>query len=88
VSRYQDAHHTVEVTLDLKEPALVPAAFDLVRTYARAYGLANVGKILITLRVEFDGQTHAQHVDEFSDRLEQLWIGQITEHKVKEIQKE
>lgn len=84
MSRYQDAFHTVEVELNLNEPALVAGAFDLIRTYARAYGLPDIGQVYITLRIEFQGRTHQAHVDEFGDRLDQLWIGQVVKHTAKE----
>lgn len=76
--------HKVEITCDLSEPALIPATFDLIRLYARAYGLPDVGHIYITLQIEFQGHTYVQYVDKFSDRLDQLWLGQVTKRDVEQ----
>lgn len=67
--------YKVEIACDLSEPALVPATFDLIRLYARAYGLPDIGHIYIGLQVEFEGNSTERKVNELATRLDQLWIG-------------
>ncbi len=68
----------------MNEPALVPAAFDLLRLNARACGLRDVGHIHIHLSVEVEGRCYEGHVKELRERLGVLWFGDVTGVKVRE----
>ena len=78
---YETAHHTITIEVNICEPALAPAVFDLLRQHARAHGLSDVGQIFVTVSVEFSGQTELKEVDELGARIENLWLGQITKHE-------
>ncbi len=77
-------HHTVTLEVDMTEPALVPAAFDLFRLNARACGLPDVGHIHVHLSVEVEGSCYEGQVEELKERLAALWFGDVTGVKVKE----
>jgi len=72
--------HLVTLEVDMTEPALVPAAFDLLRILAKAHGMPDVGRIYIHMTAEFDGYCYEQQIDELRARLNQLWIGGIAKH--------
>jgi hypothetical protein len=77
-------HRTVTLEVDMNEPALVPAAFDLLRLNARACGLRDVGQIYIHLKIEVEGSCYEGHVKELRERLGVFWFGDVTGVKVKE----
>ena len=75
---------TVTLEVDMTEPALLPAAFDLLRLNARACGLPDVERIFIHLTVEVEGTCHPRQVQELNERLGALWFGDVTKVEVKE----
>ncbi len=79
-----EPRRTVTLEVDMSEPALVPAAFDLLRLNARACGLPDVDRIYIHLTVEVEGRCFEKQVDELSERLGALWFGDVTGVKVRE----
>lgn len=76
--------YTATLEVDMNEPALVPAAFDLLRLNARACGLPDIGHIYIHLSVELEGFTHERKVEELGNRLEALWLDSLTKVQVQE----
>ena len=76
--------YTVTLEADMNEPALVPAAFDLLRLNARACGLPDVGHIYIHFSVEVEGFTHEGKVTELRERLAALWFGGVAKVQVNE----
>ncbi len=70
--------YTVEITTDTIEPALTGTVFDLMRTQARALGLADVGHIYVHIKMEFSGRAAPGDIEELEARLEALWLGQVT----------
>ena len=65
------------LTADMEEPGLVPSAFDLLRTQARACGLKEVGGIKVHLELQVSGRVRSQQVEELRARLEALWFGEV-----------
>ena len=77
-------HYHVTLEVDLNEPALVPAAFDLLRLNARACHLSDVENIFIHLTIEVGGKAHEREVEELRERLGALWLGDVTDVTIKE----
>ncbi len=74
----------VRAEIDLTEPALVAAAFDILRREAAFYGLPNIGQIYIRLSVGLDGYTYPKQIERLQARLDQLWLGGLEQIKIKE----
>ena len=85
MNRYEEAHHTVTVEAHVSEPWLAGAAFDAIRQWARASGLADIENFGCTMRVTFSGRTHGKALEEFDARLEATFSADIREHKVREL---
>lgn len=80
--RYVTAYHKLTVEAVFDEPALAGAAFDLIRTYAEAKGLGDIGNTRVELTLEFSGVTVQKNVDEFSHRLDRLWFCNVVSNEV------
>ena len=74
----------VIVECSVNEPALIPAAFDLMRTYARAYDLPDVEDIDITMHIEFGGRLSDVMLSDFKHQLDHLWFGRVEKVLTKE----
>ena len=72
-------HKSATVELYIDNPALAASTFDLARTYARSFGLPDIGRMSVQITIEFSGQTHEEMVDRFNEKLDELWLGQIVE---------
>lgn len=77
-------HHIVTLDVDFNEPALVPAAFDLLRLNARACNLPDVDNIFVHLTLVVEGSAYERNIDELRERLGALWFGDITKVQVLE----
>lgn len=75
-------HHVVTLEADIDEPALVPAAFDLLHLNARACGLPDVERIHIHLTVKVEGSCYDAQVKELKSRLHTLWFGGVSKVQI------
>lgn len=73
----EDGWREADVEVRICEPALAASTFDLVRTYAKAFGLEDTNKVGITLHIQFSGKTSEKQIEAFSDKLDELWLGQV-----------
>lgn len=65
---------TVTVTVDMNEPDLVAATFDLIRTHACAHGLNDIASVQIEMNLTFEGWPSPSKVDAFRERLHRMWL--------------
>ena len=77
------ASYHLTLTAEMEEPGLVPAAFDVLRTQAKACGLKEVEGIKIHLELQVSGRVHSQQVEELRARLEALWFGAVDSCEIK-----
>lgn len=70
----------VTVKFELDEPALTFAAFELLHTYARAYGLDGVERCDVFLEVAFEGWPYDVQLEEFKAKVREIQSASV--HKV------
>lgn len=64
----------VTVEVDMSEPDLAAAAFQLMLTLAKAHNLPDVQDVRINLSLSFEGRAHEIHVSAFRKHLHGLWL--------------
>lgn len=62
----------VTVDMELDEPALTLAAFELLHTYARAYDLADIERCDIALKVTFEGWPYDIQLEGFKSKVREI----------------
>ncbi len=75
--------YDVTLEADFTDPALAPAAFQLLRQAGVLYGLPNVGWIRLHMTVEVDGCAYPSQIEGLKKHFDTLWFGGVESVKVR-----
>lgn len=62
----------VTVEMELDEPALTQAAFELFHTYAQSCGLDDTGRVDVRLQATFEGPAYEQELERFKVKVRDI----------------
>lgn len=65
------------------DPALAPAAFQLLREAGKLYDLPNIGWTRIHMTVEVDGHAYPAQIDKLREHFDRLWFGDVQSVKAR-----
>lgn len=75
--RQDNPTRRVTVEMELDEPALTLAAFELLHTYARAYDLADVESCDVVLKVTFEGSPYDVQLEGFKTKIREILSARV-----------